>query len=183
MIKKSILKKINDLKNKNFKTGTDKIRIYLAGPMENKEDFGTGWRNEIEPRLKEAGFDTFNPANEVKLFKEIKEQKENMENGFSISGMKKQFQGIIFEDLDQILKSDVVLCNWETKYSSSGTSGELTVARLFNVPVLMITQDDLEVIPKWIFGCITLIKENFDTVERDIRYLFNGGASLWQEEK
>jgi len=181
MINRTILKKINNLKNKTFKKPTEQIKVYLAGPMEKARDYGTGWRNEIEPILTAKGFDVFNPANEVKLFKEIQRLKKNQEVA-DLSKMKEHFEEIIFTDLNEVLESDVLLCHWPSiTQMSAGTAGEMTVAKLFTIPVVLVT-DDIETLPKWLLGCTTIIKDNFNNIEDSIRYLFNGGKALWQKE-
>lgn len=181
MINQTILKKINKLKHKNFRKPTDKIKVYLAGPMEKAKDYGVGWRNEIEPRLRDGGFDVFNPANEVKLFREIARLKKNEET-CDIEKMKEHFEEIIFTDLNEVLESDIIVCHWpDDTDMSSGTSGELTVAKLFTIPVVMVV-NDVERLPKWMLGCTTNIKNSFDNIEENINYLFNGGKALWQKE-
>jgi nucleoside 2-deoxyribosyltransferase len=172
MLQKQILDKVWSKKPLNIKP-----KVYLAGPMEFVKDFGVNWRKETQIKLQLAGFDVFNPANEVKLFEELKAVRkcENKSvkklkfkiskiktafqeiqegKGVDIRGLQIQFSKIIREDLKQVITSDVVLCNWLDGVFSAGTSGELTVAKLFNIPVHIICKDDTK-LPKWILGCIT----------------------------
>jgi len=163
MLKKEIMYRINE----PFKK--EKIKVYLAGPMEYVPDFGAGWRNLIEPVLIKDGFSVFNPANEVKLFKEIKKSKELADN---IEGLRSQFSRIIRVDLREVITSDVVLCNWIPDVFSAGTSGELTVAKLFNIPILVVCED-ISKLPKWILGCITEHQDTFAGVTNNIKSMLN----------
>jgi len=160
MLQKQILQKV--WSKKPFNT---KPKVYLAGPMEFVTDHGTGWRNEIEIKLLKNGFEVFNPANEVKLFKELKKSKELQAD---IDGQHIQFTKIIRDDLKEVITSDVILCRWFEGVFSAGTSGELTVAKLFNIPVLIIC-DDVKTLPKWILGCVTKTDTSFKNVVKQLR--------------
>lgn len=159
MLKQLIIKRIKE------QLFLAKPKVYLAGPMEYVKDFGTGWRNEIEPILKKKGFDVFNPANEVKVFKEIQKNKE-LEN--DIKGQHIWFNKIIRDDLKEVITSDIVVCRWFDGVFSAGTSGELTVAKLFNIPVLIVC-DDVKKLPKWILGCITSHQKSFKGISKNIK--------------
>jgi nucleoside 2-deoxyribosyltransferase len=185
MLQKQILDKVWSKKPINIKP-----KVYLAGPMEYVKDFGTNWRNDIAPILLKNGFDVFNPAEEVKLFEELKRiqkcenKKETLTFGISkiktafqeiqegkgvdIQGLQIQFSKIIREDLKQVITSDVVLCHWMDGVFSAGTSGELTVAKLFNIPVYMVC-NDITKLPKWILGCVTKQQKSFKNISKNIK--------------
>jgi len=183
MLEKQIKKKVN---GKSF---GKKHKVYLAGPMEFVKDFGVNWRKDIEPVLTKQGFMVFNPCNEVKLFQELKNLGKKRDQGnlkkFSVvkiknsfsdiqsgkgAGIKKlqyQFGEIIREDLKEVISSDVILCNWIDETFSAGTSGELTIAKLFNIPVLIISKD-IKKLPKWILGCVTKHQKSFREVGKSL---------------
>ena len=167
-----------------------KPKVYLAGPMEFVKDFGVNWRKAIEPILIKEGFDVFNPCNEVKLFQELKNLSNKKDQGnlkkFSVTKIKTafndiqeakrtgisklqyQFSEIIREDLKEVMSSDVILCNWVDSVFSAGTSGELTVAKLFKIPVLIICKD-IKKLPKWILGCVTKSQKTFLNVDKNLK--------------
>jgi len=168
MLKKEILDRINE----PFKK--EKIKVYLAGPMEFLPDHGTGWRSAVETVLVNDDFSVFNPANEVKIFKEMKKSKELRNN---IKGLRTQFSRIIRVDLKEVITSDVIICNWTPGVFSAGTSGELTVAKLFNIPILMVCED-ISKLPKWILGCITSHQKDFKNLSKNIKKLIKSRGTL-----
>lgn len=167
--------------------------IYLCGPMEYAKNFGVNWRNDITPRLLKAGYSVFNPCNEVKLFNELKalkneqhkkvkkfkgkEQVKEIQATFKdlqkaenldIPSLMNQFSKVIKYDLKEVIASDLILCQWEQNVFSAGSSGELTVAKLFNIPVLMVCSNIIS-LPKWILGCITKYTGSLDNIEEEIK--------------
>jgi nucleoside 2-deoxyribosyltransferase len=165
-------KKLVNFRKRHFLKPDDRIRTYLAGPMEYApgKDFGANWRIKLEKRLIKSGFSVFNPSNEVKLFEEQKLLKEINKNGFNFEKLREQFYRIIKIDLYEVLRSDVVLCQWLLDVPSFGTPSELTVAKLFSVPVLFVCKD-IEQVPKWVLGCIDHFQKDFTDVEKIIRQL------------
>lgn len=148
----------------------EKPMIYLAGSMEfAKKGYGKGWRDEIEEVLKDD-YLLFNPTEEVKLFKELKEIKESTENGFDLDRLKKQFDGIVKHDIYKVLESDLVLCYWENEIPTNGTPSELTFAKIFGIPVLIINKD-IENMSKWVLGCMTDYMTSFDNVKEKIKHM------------
>lgn len=183
MLDKIILQKIHK------KPFLIKPKVYLAGPMEYVKDFGINWRKDIESLLILKGFNVFNPTNEVKLFEELKGVRKNenkstklkfgvskIKNAFqeiqtgkgvNVEGLRYQFSQIVQLDLRNVITSDIIVCNWQKAVFSAGTSGELTVAKLFNIPVIIVT-DNIMKLPKWILGCVTIYKKSFDGLIEDI---------------
>lgn len=170
----------------------EKPKVYLAGPMEFVKDFGTNWRKEIQEVLTNDGFNVFNPTSEAILFEELKNLRKrenqsvknlrfgvskiksafnNMEKGIGdIKGLRSEFSKIIRKDLREVITSDIVLCNWQLGVFSAGTSGELTVAKLFDIPVLMVC-DDIMKLPKWVLGCTTSHQKTFDGISKNLKSL------------
>lgn len=159
-----------------------KPKIYEAGPMEFvSEDYGKGWRDTIETELKDD-YNVFNPCEEVKLFNELKEIDKNTENGFDFNAIRSQFVGIINTDLYELLTSSIVLCKWDNDIHSAGTPSELTFAKVFGIPVLLIN-DDIEHVSKWVIGCVTEHRPNFDNVKEIIKNMLEDRYGKGKDEK
>jgi len=172
MVYEKTIKELSEFRKVHFlkpKSDENKIRVYLAGSMEfsPEDNFGTKWRNEITEKLDKKTFSIFNPANEVKVFAEEQKLKESIGDNFNIEKIRKQFKRIVKIDLYEVLRSDIVLCKWSNTILSSGTPGEITVAKMFDVPVLIVVNDPTKT-SKWTIGCSDNIVTSFENISDDM---------------
>jgi hypothetical protein len=62
------------------------------------------------------------------------------------------------------------VCYWdESAQRGAGTKGELTIARFFRKPVLMVTSTPMEALPGWVIGCVTMIYPDFDSLKAALK--------------
>jgi hypothetical protein len=144
--------------------------VYLSGGMEYAVDEGRDWRASQQEWLeKNLAAIVFNPNHESQKFL------EGNYPGVDFRALKQsdpvQFQAIVARvvDLDcrEIAeRSDYVICYWdESAMRGAGTKGELTMARYFGKPVLMVTSLPLRDIPGWVLGCTERIFPSFESLQ------------------
>lgn len=153
-----------------FKDPNKKKNCYLAGCMEFDKGWGADWRNVIEKRLVKNGFDVFNPAEKNKLNGELALFDKCEKHELKYSEVKKWAYNIIQTDLSALLESDVILCNWIMDVPTYGTPAELTVAKMFNIPVILVCNClDYTKIPKWVLGCCDYLCKDMKNIIKDIK--------------
>lgn len=104
----------------------NEIKIYLAGPCANEEDEGRGWREQAVKMLEQAA-----------EWKDVKLKIINPVEFFSYSETKhKTHKQVKSFYMNQIRKSDVILCNLNNTKTSCGTAQEVQFAVDHNVPVI-----------------------------------------------
>ncbi len=146
------------------------LRIYLAGAIEAAPDGGRGWREKIKPvlieRFKVNYYDPADSAHNVLTTEEKKYFRTWRRS--EPEAFRRAITKIIANDLKRILfKTDLILCHWdEYVKEGGGTQGELTVARLFDIPVILWTSIPRERVSSWILGCSTWICESVEEVEK-----------------
>lgn len=155
-----------------------KYKVYLSGPIENAQDNGVGWREELAPKLKDLGFDIFNPIDASDpilnrfMFKSVAEynQAKSNENlyGLYIAAT----DAFIQLDMDEVRTSDILLV-FLSKTFSAGTAGEVTLAKHLNIPVIGFLDTNTKVsdISGWTLGCIDEIyNTSFDAINSVLKH-------------
>lgn len=143
-----------------------KTRTYLSGGMEYARNEGVDWRSMMQEWIvRELGHSVFNPNMESEKY-----LKRTLPGGdlrklkfIDIEAFRRIVRGIVKLDSEEIAgKSDYVICYWDrSAQRGAGTKGELTIARFFHKPVLMVTGMNHANIPGWILGCTTEIFPSF----------------------
>lgn len=140
------------------------MRIYLAGAIENTDDGGSTWRQDITPKLKSIGCSVFDPCVHTDGMLAARELGWQ---SFSFAAWKNLRQidpheyyrvGKLIrrEDLSEVTKSDVVIVRMDKlTCTSDGTCGEMTVAALFRIPVFVFFVDGVNHynVPAWKVWC------------------------------
>lgn len=148
----------------------EKPVIYLAGQMEYLKDYGADWRKVVEKKLKKHDIDVFNPAEKNKLNGELALFDECSKKTLKYSEVKKWAYKIIQTDLSALLCSDMILCYWQKDVPTYGTPSELTVAKMFDIPVLLVCDiEDYSDLPKWVLGCCDYLSKDLNTVVKDVK--------------
>ncbi len=143
-----------------------KLRTYLSGGMEYAFKEGVDWRNMMEVWVKEElHHSVFNPNSESEKFLRRRLPKTDLRRlKFTNLGRYQRIvRGIVKVDSEEIAKrTDYVICYWDrSAQRGAGTKGELTIAKLFNKPVYMVTRMQKTSIPGWILGCTSEIFRSF----------------------
>jgi nucleoside 2-deoxyribosyltransferase len=105
---------------------TDKITIYQAGPIQNVDDNGTGWRNRFVEDYPEYNWlnplDKYNPSDV-----------DDFENeGYGATDI----ENIVEGDKNMIINSDFVFVNYQD-CRSNGTSMEILFSYDMDIPVII----------------------------------------------
>jgi hypothetical protein len=134
-----------------------KPSIYLAGGMEAAGAYGSIWREEITPFLENLGYEVWNPyTQEMNVGIDVKSLKHLKETDFKsfIAYSSK----IVDYDIAALQQCACVAVRIdESVLKGAGTYGEITVCRLFNIPVyawIDLPRAEKDV-PSWAMGCIT----------------------------
>jgi hypothetical protein len=136
--------------------------VYLAGAMEKAGPRGLEWRSKITPHLEKLGYRVWNPY------------KEELNVGINVTDLmrlkKKDFDSytyfchkIVDYDLQHLLRCSIVVTLLDQAcQEGAGTYGELTVCRLYGVPVyaLIDRENGIKDIPAWAVGCLTKYTED-----------------------
>lgn len=129
---------------------------YLAGPMEDCEDYGKNWRLEYTELLAKQGIDVINPslleAEQLKLagvetldeFKALK-----LENP---ARYKVAMRRIIDLDLCAVASSDGIICKWNGE-RTAGTTHEVGYAFQLGLPCYLVTSVEEKDILGWFLAC------------------------------
>ena len=131
--------------------------VYLAGGMEKAGDYGRIWRKDITPHLENLGYRVWNPYT------------EEMNVGINVESLAQLKQDdydsyleycrkIVDYDIKCLLDCSLVAVRIdESVRQGAGTYGELTVCRLYHVPVyawIDLPNGKYDV-PSWAMGCVT----------------------------
>lgn len=149
---------------------------YLSGAMENAENEGSEWRNEITNWLKDnLNHSVIDPIIETEKLVKI----HNLPNYRDLKNdhpdqFIKFVRYCIDNDIDSVInKSDYTICLWNNDViKGGGTHGEMTMGYYFNKPVYLINQlKDIE-LSGWIMSCATEIFPNFDALKIKLLKLY-----------
>ena len=160
-----------------------KPRIYLAGGMEKAGTYGAVWRREITPHLEELGYEVWNP------------DKEEMRVGITVpelKGLKKTNYPLFLDYARKIVDYDIaclVDCTAvaarvdQSVRDGAGTYGELTISRLYNIPVyawIDLPNGKFDV-PSWAMGCLTKYYFDKDSFYNSIPAAMPRRRSGWEK--
>jgi len=131
--------------------------IYLAGGMEKAGEYGATWRYEMTPHLEKLGYHVWNPYTEemntginVKRLAQLKRD----DYGAFLHYCRK----IVDYDISALVKCAAVAVRIdESVKQGAGTYGELTICRLYKVPVYawIDLPNGCYDVPGWAMGCLT----------------------------
>lgn len=150
--------------------------VYLAGAIEYAPDEGQAWRREVSQFLTgELKMSVFDPAHrertllsdeEKRCFRKWKSQ--DRERFLPV------IRRLIDADLSQILEQTSFIVVYWDQYSvqGTGTSGELTLAYLHDIPVYMVLGIPVEQTSSWVLGCATEVFVSFDQLKNFLSELY-----------
>jgi len=131
--------------------------IYLAGGMEKAGEFGSIWRSDITPHLQGLGYEVWNPYTQelnvgvgVDKLAELKKTDYDSFLGYC--------QKIVDFDIEALVECAAVAVRIdESVLKGAGTYGEITVCRLYKVPVYawIDLPNGVMDVPAWAMGCLT----------------------------
>lgn len=148
-----------------------RLRAYLAGAMERAPDRGRAWREAVIPVLEELDHDWFNPCEEELVV--VSEEERARFREWKADGHERfvpMMRRIIEHDLAALEASDYVICYWdEHARFSGGTPSEVTLARVWEKPVYLVTAVDRVEVSSWVQGCATRMFDSLESLSSFLR--------------
>lgn len=132
-------------------------KAYLSGGMEKAGEYGKVWREKATPYINSLGYSVWNPYIEERKLG-VSLLKLNHLKQTDKVGYKKMCEQIVNHDLEHLQDCSAIICRIdESVLKGAGTYGELTVARLLNIPVYawIDLPNGIQDLPAWCFGCLT----------------------------
>lgn len=135
-------------------------KVYLAGAMEKAPDRGVKWRRKATKLLSKYGIEVFDPTlEEDKVLSKLCNTTHTKLSRMDKGGRKfKVVAGAVWRrDMKMIQNTDILLVHLdEAVFQSSGTLCEMSHARDYNIPVIVVYPEmDWNRIPLWTVACIT----------------------------
>lgn len=161
------------------KNKSSRLVAYLAGRMGNSPK-DKEWREEITPFLIKLHFKVANPyILEPRQFKGLRPNRlpkgykhwyellDSEDDNLRQRGEDLMTRVIKF-DLNYVRnKTDIVIVRWsESCKDGAGTQAEMSIARLYDIPVYCITE--YPVLPDWLKGCCT---QKFKSMQDLLKFL------------
>ena len=150
---------------------------YLSGPIENAENDGAKWREDITLWLDQnLKHNVFNPVLETKSI--MKHHDARNFRSMKITDplkYKKIIREIIKLDLNAVVnKSDYLIVKWdESVLKGGGTHGEVTMAYWMKKPIYIVNSLSLNDMSSWIFSCSDFIFDDFDGLKKQLIKLYS----------
>tara|TARA_B100001989_G_scaffold163142_1_gene117200 strand:+ start:163 stop:654 length:492 start_codon:yes stop_codon:yes gene_type:complete len=154
------------------------MKAYLSGPIENAENDGASWRQDITLWLKDnLNHEVFNPVSETKnIIGHL--------NPSIFRSMKKtdpiEYKNIIREiiklDLEALINdSDYLIVKWDKSVlKGGGTHGEVTMAYWIKKPIFIVNSLPIDDMSSWIFSCSDFIFNDFQSLKKKLTQLYKG---------
>ena len=154
------------------------MKAYLSGPIENAENDGASWRQDMTLWLKDnLNHEVFNPVLETK------DIIGNL-NPIIFRSMKKtdpiEYKNIIREiiklDLEAVINdSDYLIVKWDKSVlKGGGTHGEVTMAYWKKKPIFIVNSLPIDDMSSWIFSCSDFIFNDFKSLKKKLTQLYKG---------
>ena len=152
------------------------MKAYLSGPIENAENDGASWRQDMTLWLKDnLNHEVFNPVLETKNI--IGHLNPNI-----FRSMKKtdpiEYKNIIREiiklDLEAVINdSDYLIVKWDKSVlKGGGTHGEVTMAYWIKKPIFIVNSLPIDDMSSWIFSCSDFIFNDFKSLKKKLTHLY-----------
>ena len=154
------------------------MKAYLSGPIENAENDGASWRQDMTLWLKDnLDHEVFNPVLETKnIIGHL--------NPSIFRSMKKtdpiEYKNIIREiiklDLEALINdSDYLIVKWDKSVlKGGGTHGEVTMAYWIKKPIFIVNSLPIDDMSSWIFSCSDFIFNDFKSLKKKLTQLYKG---------
>ena len=154
------------------------MKAYLSGPIENAENDGASWRQDITLWLKDnLNHEVFNPVLETKniighlnpsIFRSMK-RTDPIE-------YKNIIREIIKLDLEALINdSDYLIVKWDKSVlKGGGTHGEVTMAYWIKKPIFIVNSLPIDDMSSWIFSCSDFIFNDFKSLKKKLTQLYKG---------
>ena len=157
------------------------MKAYLSGPIENAENDGASWRQDMTFWLeRNLNHKVFNPVIETKnIIGHLKETNFRSMKETDPIEYKKIIRKIIKLDLEAVINdSDYLIVKWDKSVlKGGGTHGEITMAYWIKKPIFIVNSLPIEDMSSWIFSCSDFIFNDFKSLKKKLLQLYKGISS------
>ena len=157
------------------------MKAYLSGPIENAENDGASWRQDMTFWLgKNLNHKVFNPVIETKnIIGHLKANNFRSMKKTDPTEYKKIIRKIIKLDLEAVINdSDYLIVKWDKSVlKGGGTHGEITMAYWIKKPIFIVNSLPIEDMSSWIFSCSDFIFNDFKSLKKKLLQLYKGISS------
>ena len=154
------------------------MKAYLSGPIENAENDGASWRQDMTLWLeKNLNHKVFNPVIETKnIIGHLNANNFRSMKKTDPIKYKNKIREIIKLDLEAVINdSDYLIVKWDKSVlKGGGTHGEVTMAYWIKKPVFIVNSLALEDMSSWIFSCSDFIFNDFKSLKKKLTQLYKG---------
>ena len=159
---------------------------YLCGPIEFDEAGGKLWRRKLAPFLRDQlGHRVYDPAEDEKKSLTPEELANFRQwKTTDLDRFRRVIRKIIAFDLDLIEnQADYLICFWDARAKSGGTSAEMTVAHRKGIPVYLVSDVPSTEISGWMLGCTDKVFANIEDLKEFLtaRYSREKQNQLWKD--
>ena len=151
---------------------------YLSGPIENAENDGASWRQDMTLWLKNnLNHKVFNPVIETeKIIGHLDASNFRTMKKTDPIKYKKIIRKIIKLDLEAVINnSDYLIVKWDKSVlKGGGTHGEITMAYWIKKPIFIVNSLPIDDMSSWIFSCSDFIFNDFKSLKKKLMQLYKG---------
>ena len=161
----------------------DMALTYLAGPIDDADDHGKGWRQYMIKKMIERKINLviLDPTTKISsLISESEDQKrmhQSLKREHKWDELSSYMKTIVREDLRQIDFCDFLIVKIDTNCHMCGTYSEIQIADLQHKPILAIIEGGKEYAPSWLFGILDH-QFMFNNEDECVEYLDNVNKGL-----
>jgi hypothetical protein len=154
-------------------------RVYLAGPIDFALDFGVGWRQMVQEKLKDIGLIFFDPCHKP-MFPgyecpdlEDHARRQELKSRGDWETIASEMRVIRSIDLRLSDLADFSIAHLDLNAYSTGTHEEITNMNRRKIPVLLHMEQGSKAVPDWIRGELPFqhIFSNWEDLFKYIRYI------------
>jgi len=157
-------------------------RVYLAGPIDNAQDDGVGWRKNITPYLKKMGLTILDPTNKPTSqckWNEVGEEKDHIQKLVDLERwdeLRNLAKEIVLVDLRMVEVADFMICYLDRDIHQCGTYDELFEALRRRKPTLIVHKGGKKEMSMWLRGKVNhnFVFETFDDLYSYLEALHDG---------
>jgi hypothetical protein len=135
-------------------------RVYLSGPIDNANDFGRGWRNEIKERLRDLDLIFLDPCAKPMQAGHACEDLENHQRRLEqkkrgdFETISREMRLIRCIDLRLADLCDFSIVHLDKSIYSTGTHEEIALLNRRKVPILVHMEQGKTALPDWYWGTL-----------------------------
>lgn len=153
----------------------NKSSVYLAGPIDHAENYGSDWREAFTKEVDGMGLTILDPTNKPGGYLSETEQEQNiikdLKSSGDYEGLKEFMKKIRRYDLRLLDNADFIIAYIDTSIHMCGTYDEIFTAEDQQKPIFYIVKGGKETLSSWMFAVIDNFDLVFDSLEDCVNYV------------